>query len=82
MNKRVQELAAQAGYKKDMFGVGHWDMPECEKFAKLIVQECIDIVKPTQHHEAYAQNYLGGVDGIELLEDRVQKIQKHFGESQ
>ena len=23
------------------FGVGHWDMPECKKFAELIVRECI-----------------------------------------
>ena len=43
MNKRIQALAEQAGYTKDMFGVGHWDMPECKKFAELIVQECIEI---------------------------------------
>jgi hypothetical protein len=42
MNERIKELAEQAGYTKDMFGVGHWDMPECKKFAELIVQECID----------------------------------------
>ena len=41
MNERIRELAEQAGYTKDMFGVGHWDMPECEKFAELIVRECI-----------------------------------------
>jgi hypothetical protein len=42
MNERVKELALQAGYKKDMFGVGHWDMPECKKFAELIVRECVN----------------------------------------
>ena len=41
MTDRFKELAEQAGYTKDMFGVGHWDMPECKKFARLIVQECI-----------------------------------------
>jgi hypothetical protein len=41
MNERIKELAEQAGYTKDMFGVGHWDMPECKKFAELIVGECI-----------------------------------------
>ena len=41
MNERLRELAEQAGYTKDMFGVGHWDMPECKKFAELIVQECV-----------------------------------------
>ena len=40
MNERIKELAEQAGYEKDMFGVGHWDMPECQKFAELIVREC------------------------------------------
>ena len=41
MNERIKELAEQAGYTKDMFGVGHWDMPECKKFAELIVLECM-----------------------------------------
>ena len=41
MNDRIKELAEQAGYTKDMFGVGHWDMPECKKFAELIVRECM-----------------------------------------
>ena len=41
MNERIRELAEQAGYTKDMFGVGHWDMPECKKFAELIVRECL-----------------------------------------
>ena len=45
MTKRIQELAEQAGYTKDMFGVGHWDMPECKKFAELIVAECIEQVR-------------------------------------
>ena len=36
---RMNELAKQAGYQEDMFGVGHWDMPECKKFAELIVAE-------------------------------------------
>ena len=41
MNERIKELALQAGYTKDMFGVGHWDMPECKKFAELIILECM-----------------------------------------
>jgi hypothetical protein len=42
MNERIKELAEQAGYEKDMFGVGHWDMLECKKFAELIVRDLID----------------------------------------
>ena len=45
MNKRIRELAEQAGYEKDMFGIGHWDMPECKKFAELIVRECINTLE-------------------------------------
>ena len=41
MNERIKELAEQAGYLPDMFGIGHWDMPECQKFAELIVKECM-----------------------------------------
>ena len=40
MNERIRQLAEQAGYTPDMFGVGHWDMPECKKFVELIVREC------------------------------------------
>ena len=48
MNQRIKELAEQAGYTKDMFGVGHWDMPECKKFAELIIKECADIATMNQ----------------------------------
>ena len=41
MNERIKELAEQAGYLPDMFGIGHWNSEECNKFAELIVQECI-----------------------------------------
>jgi hypothetical protein len=40
MNERIKELAIEAGYLPDMFNRGHWDMPECQKFAELIVREC------------------------------------------
>ena len=39
MNERTKELAEQAGYLPDMFGIGHWDMPECKRFADLIRQD-------------------------------------------
>ena len=48
VNERIKELAEQAGYTKDMFGVGHWDMPECKKFAELIIRECADIATLNQ----------------------------------
>lgn len=43
MNERIRLLAEQAGYETDMFGIGHWDMPECKKFAEILIFECTKI---------------------------------------
>jgi len=66
MNERIRQLAKQAGYEKDMFGIGHWDMPECKKFAELIVRECASIVEDAVNHREPASTY-------------VDKIKEHFG---
>lgn len=50
-----------------------------EKFAELIIEECIKQVEPTQHHEVWAQSYLGGVDGLDLLYSKVKQIKEYFG---
>lgn len=42
MNERIKELACQAKLEDPSFPFGQWDNPELEKFAELIVQECID----------------------------------------
>jgi hypothetical protein len=55
MNERIKELAEQAGYTKDMFGVGHWDMPECKKFAELIVRECMSNLYLNGYDDAMIQ---------------------------
>lgn len=81
MNERIQALAEQAknSVPQGILGVDKWIESYNEKFAELIVQECIGIVRPTQHHEAFAQSYLGDVDGLELLDGKVHDIKKHFG---
>jgi hypothetical protein len=66
MNERLKQLAEQAGYLPDMFGIGHYDMPECKKFAELIVKECADQFKLVYTDEQYQR--------------RIDKtILKHFG---
>ena len=70
MNKRFKQLAEQAGYLPDMFGIGHWDIPECKKFAQLIVQECIDIIAPYSVRMSRP--------GEEYLHP-IQEIKQHFG---
>jgi hypothetical protein len=79
MNKRIKELAEQAGYTKDMFGVGHWDMPECQKFAELIVRECVGIV-----NKIVPPGYEDYPDYRDQIEQSFRKecateIKKHFG---
>ena len=79
MNERIKELAEQAGYTKDMFGIGHWDMPECKKFAELIVAECIGVVNKTD-----PPGYEDYPDYRDQIEQSFRRecaigIKKHFG---
>ena len=77
MNDKIRQLAEQAGYSKDFLAIG---LPNnMEKFAELIVRECIKQVEPTQHHQVWAQSYLGGVDGLDLLSSKIKDIKQHFG---
>ena len=65
MNERIRQLAEQAGYLPDMFGIGHWDMPECKKFAELIIREysydCMDVTGNSEHIQFVAKKW-----GVEL----------------
>jgi hypothetical protein len=73
MNERIKALAEQAGYLPDMFNRGHWDLPECHKFAELIIQDCI------------SQIALIGLSNIEnediawTAEHSIKSIKEHFG---
>lgn len=64
MNERIKKLAKQAGYLPDGFGIGHWDMLECQKFAELIIKECAEVVGCNGHVSGFT---LGDI------------IKKHFG---
>jgi uncharacterized protein (DUF1015 family) len=81
MNKRIRELVKQAGIDlpDDTVYNGHIYKNSIERLAQLIVKECIDIVKPTEHHEVWAEDYVGGLEGLELLDHRVAKLKEHFG---
>jgi hypothetical protein len=69
MNERIKELAEQAGYEKDMFGIGHWDMPECKKFAELIVEECVAQCWTVSELESKGS----------VVSECAKRIRKHFG---
>ena len=66
MNERIRELAEQSGLQP------YYDAQEgqIEKFAELIVQECIDIIAPyTVRMSRPGEEYL----------HPIQEIKQHFG---
>jgi hypothetical protein len=70
MNERIETLAKAAGYdminKAAMRALGF----DVEKFAELIVQECIDIIAPyTVRMSRPGEEYL----------HPIQEIKEHFG---
>ena len=71
MNKRIKELAEQAGFSfkyktaPDELNPGH-TRQDLEKFAELIVRECIDIIDEEGSHEG------GSIRSMK-------KIREHFG---
>ena len=74
MNKRIKELAEQVGAVQNVLAMGRHDgvlftETELEKFAELIVKECVDIVnrKEYSYHEA------------DPLRETAQLIKQHFG---
>jgi hypothetical protein len=37
---RIQQLAEQAGFEKDMSGLGIWDSADFQHFVALLIKEC------------------------------------------
>lgn len=63
MNDRIKELAIEAGYLPDMFGIGHWDMPEFQNFVQLFKEALMQEI---------AGEYVGDaiIDAESDIEDR------------
>jgi len=80
MNERINELAKQTSYIWHTSGdpqIYEFTPEKLEKFAELIVQECIDCVRGAVLADDVAlRNNLGFSDGIA---QGVVHIQKHFG---
>lgn len=79
MNDRIKELAEQAGYTKDMFGIGHWDMPECQKFAESIITECMKCIDPLVSHYINTHTEQEQALLLAAIADYSSEIKKHFG---
>jgi hypothetical protein len=69
MNKRIQELAKQADDYERKLGKGIGPIRD-EKFAELIVRECLKIVEPTDD---------SGDEWCVTLKGTAQEIREHFG---
>ena len=82
MNERIRELAEQAGYDwqwDTQIDFGHKEM---EKFAELIVQECInEIAYIGKANEVFGDRTdRGGLNHILwTTETAIEKIKQHFG---
>ena len=81
MNPRIRQLAYAAKLEEHMLWTsdeGNVLPNEMIKFAELIIADIIEIVEPDEYHRAYPDNVIGSYGGLELLENKVSKIKKHF----
>ena len=78
MNERIKELAEQASSNAcyDEPGQFHLMNDEIEKFAELIVQECLDVMSKTSEEANARFTYMG--DDVPTVVHQ-SKIEKHFG---
>ena len=81
MNDCIEELATQAGFSKDKYDL-YWDEDanaegvDLEKFAELIVQECIGLIRK----QSIGEEILGGQHFKTVqLGETIATITEHFG---
>ena len=77
MNERIRELILEAGFPKfdKMYVVS--DGEELEKFAELIVQECIDCINNTDKGGIFTAQSAGVVGAAH--QRSIETIRQHFG---
>ena len=82
MNERLRELVRQAGLDDPDFPIEDWDNVPLAKFAKLIVEECInEIAYIGKANEVFGDRTdRGGLNHILwTTETAIEKIKQHFG---
>lgn len=77
MNEQIQELMAQAGTDSS----GKWmGVEHAEKFAKLIVKECIDKITTYDLVPGHSAKWEDIYDiHTRLLQDLGEELKEHFG---
>lgn len=76
MNEKIQEAAYWSGMVADGTP-DSWDSAALEKFANMIIDECIEAIKNTNKHQAYTTYDLSMVEGT--MEKCVKSINERFG---
>lgn len=81
MNERIKELAEQAGFYVVMFDPKNKDNEAIEKFAELIVEECISIGRETSKEIFKMSKKEGDIFEYEShgAEQVIDNIKEHFG---
>ena len=83
MNERIKELAEQAGLEFDNDlalepePIYYTTQKDLEKFAELIVRECLDIASEVRGEPATDTHYVIGYD--RACEKMISGIKEHFG---
>lgn len=89
MNKKIKELADEAGFiikpfytGEDNFQTPHYKDERIEKFADLIVKECINVCEnysipfPIEIWQTSSKKEISKITALEIAE----KIKRNFGE--
>ena len=81
MNERIRQLAEQAGSThKQNLGVYQFYTDELEKFAELIVKECIDKITTYDLVPGHSAKWEDIYDiHARLLQDLGEELKEHFG---
>ena len=82
MNERIRKLALQAGFKTDR--LGHlFGGDDIEKFAELIVRECLTLREDMSPLDAMKDEEIGGAAMVRVSDASFNiyynKIKEHFG---
>ena len=83
MNERIKELADEAGLEFDNDlalepePIYYTTQKDLEKFAELIVRECLDIASEVRGEPATDTHYVIGYD--RACEKMISGIKEHFG---
>ena len=74
MNDVIRKLMEQTGYVAPDLA------PRAHELIGRVVAECIHVIEPSEEHRRDASwGFLGGEEGVELLDGKIDAIKQHFG---